>query len=896
MDELLWHTILVVMALSLVWFVLELFFYILVRCSLMPLIEIQTVKAPEPHDPRDRLVFVTKTMDLLQNLKGYDPTQFMENAFRGAPVSEIRRENVLSFLAWAIYGSDMEGIDYGQTRELISIFDIYTERFKDKVEFKPGFNSNLKHVKLNRDTDVPYLFRPLIVYGILKASEVCANLFLLRPCGFTRGDMEGTTYWYHPGNKKTMDANEEVMPLVIFHGISSGWGIYMKFLSKCLGSQPIILVEMDGIKLNSLCFDGLKPKEYSDNVAKIIQKFGWTRCSVWGQSFGTITAGWLVKYHPELVAHMTLVDPAALLLTLMDVAYNFIYRKPRTFVEYMIRIVAARELAITYTLHRHFWPQDYVLWLDDVPKHISVTVAVSGHDEIVNGDLIKQYVEWEIENREGSFNCPIAQKKDDMTSGSTRASAQPAFSQDIVDLEEPEVSESTPTQYTEGRSSANALTSNKLTSNTLMRTSTNTSEGFMNNGSLGNGTAEPFTSPRGDYHISLKIVFNNQSERMNIDKVVTRTSIADDPLKYIVMLMSANMTEEMICESYRSVTLDNDMLARLVSVVPNPQGRHAKKRVHKKHGGGLRKPAFSASADMEGGSSGNMIGDLGYLKSSKRKKRRGPSDRESTASTETTSTESTLPEMFSSSGMSSNLSQPLSQSNSFTDGTPFNRSSPQTIPQGPTGPSESSFCEYGKIPKACANEVPCDITAPGSSAQSVPADTASSNATLDELRRHPKISSLIDAIEGLPNYKVASIYKDFDNGGTTRLHLTMSANVQQSMTSTQPCLHESFTSAANESTCSPASHHSCNTHDSQNSRKDHNNHVNANANDNDKMSVGLGDVNDKPPFASTESVAPVKILYWEHYSHAECLVHDKSVNEIIAEMRSQGALAPQPLC
>lgn len=97
--------------------------------------------------------------------------------------------------------------------------------------------------------------------------------------------------------------------------------------------------------------------------------------------------------HPELVCNITLIDPVSLLLALPDVAYNFLYRKPSTMMEYIIYFTASREITISHTLHRNFWWYNNVLWLEDVDPSVGVVVALSGQDEILNAETVREYVQ-----------------------------------------------------------------------------------------------------------------------------------------------------------------------------------------------------------------------------------------------------------------------------------------------------------------------------------------------------------------------------------------------------------------------------------------------------------------------------------------------------------------------
>ena len=64
---------------------------------------------------------------------------------------------------------------------------------------------------------------------------------------------------------------------------------------------------------------------------------------------------WVVKERADLVERVVLVDPICFLLHLPDLAYNFIYREPRNWIEWLLWYFASRELYINWSLGRCFY-------------------------------------------------------------------------------------------------------------------------------------------------------------------------------------------------------------------------------------------------------------------------------------------------------------------------------------------------------------------------------------------------------------------------------------------------------------------------------------------------------------------------------------------------------------
>ena len=92
--------------------------------------------------------------------------------------------------------------------------------------------------------------------------------------------------------------------------------------------RTIILVNLEAITISSLHFHMPTQAQFADAVANILAHHHFSTCSIVAHSFGTISAGWLIRRHPSMVCHLTLIDPVSLLLALPDVAFNFLYRAP----------------------------------------------------------------------------------------------------------------------------------------------------------------------------------------------------------------------------------------------------------------------------------------------------------------------------------------------------------------------------------------------------------------------------------------------------------------------------------------------------------------------------------------------------------------------------------------
>jgi len=385
------------LAISCFLLLVELGFFIVVYFHLLPSLQ----KLTKPHAfPTNTVQFMKRILDSVREIKCYSFEQYIEGFFRGAKFEEVRQENFKSFLAWAMFGKHLKDLS-SQDKVDINEVSEYAAHIHPAVrKVKPGFNPNIKHCCMTLEP-IPTIHRPLMTYVIVALMEALANTLFLRMRGFQSLEVDGMTYWYRKNvgsqsaegssaSQSQSSSGDE--PLVFLHGISTGWMLYLQLARALSKNRTLILIDLDAIKIKSMTFSMPTPEKFVERFRKVLDRHHIPRASVVGHSFGSITAGWLASRCPERVSHLTLLDPVSMLLAFPEVSYSFLYRQPTKITEWIIYLMASRELTISHTLHRHFWWYNNNLWLEDVPSHIGVVVGLATHDEIINPTAVHEYV------------------------------------------------------------------------------------------------------------------------------------------------------------------------------------------------------------------------------------------------------------------------------------------------------------------------------------------------------------------------------------------------------------------------------------------------------------------------------------------------------------------------
>jgi hypothetical protein len=367
------------------WLLLEASFFIVVNHFVAP--QLQKFRKPVPTD-MPPIEFFTRIFSVMDKLPSYSIEDYVEGFFLGQKLRNIYVENLKSFLSWAMFGKHLATLDEWENHRVQEVLDLALQRYPQLQVCPPGFNPNIKHVAMTVEP-VHHIHRPLITYFTVVGSEVIFNQCILLSAGFYYLEAEGITYWIRPGSSSC-----SLPPLLFLHGISPGWSIYYRLVQRlgCNADRTIILADLDAVKMKSMFFFMPSMVQFTSSICRILDRHNVSKVSIVGHSFGSITAAWLLKLCPERVAHLTLLDPVSILLFLPDAAKKLLYSVSKTWMEYLLYTLVAKELTVSYSLHRSFvWHQN-ILWMEDVPPQIGVVVGIAMDDEITNPQLQTAYL------------------------------------------------------------------------------------------------------------------------------------------------------------------------------------------------------------------------------------------------------------------------------------------------------------------------------------------------------------------------------------------------------------------------------------------------------------------------------------------------------------------------
>ena len=319
--------------------------------------------------------------------------RFLRGWFLDSPISDIKIDNMVEFLAWAMFAKNANEIDRDEKSEI----DKVIAYVKDKHGFSlsAGYNESVKCARLNLDPVTP-IHRPLSFHVVIISLDFFTSKILFLN-GFRRkSTSSGFRYWVKVGSSTTSENNIE--PLVFFHGIApAGCFPYVPFLLFILSSndRSAILVENSCVAM-TMSITPLSEFEVIDGVELAIRRHfpNSEKIVVMGHSIGSCPCTWLIRAMPSKISTLILLDPVTLFLSHHDVAVNFLHRKRYSSLnEMVIDLFASTEVFVQNFLRRQFFWYRNELWIEDIPPHIKTTIVLSGKDAIVNAAFVKAGIE-----------------------------------------------------------------------------------------------------------------------------------------------------------------------------------------------------------------------------------------------------------------------------------------------------------------------------------------------------------------------------------------------------------------------------------------------------------------------------------------------------------------------
>ncbi|KAG6012068.1 hypothetical protein E4U54_007751 [Claviceps lovelessii] len=360
------------------------------------------------------------------------PEEYIRWWFLGADMDDIRHDNLREFFLWAFFDTDMQAlssrhIDQDVWNELEEYIALTEKQLGRPLRTGRG---PAKCLRLTFD-DVPSTYRCLLWYCIIffvdmathitlswhgfyyyaRSLETSLATFPPRPQEWLakrRSPEPGLGYWFKPHSCPTQ------RPLIFWHGIGIGLWTYVTFLIQLgtsAGEGDVGLIVPEVLSVSCRLTEAPPRKdELLRMIATILDHHRqWKTFTLVSHSYGSVLTTHMLHspIFQRHIASVVLIDPVTILLHLPDVAYNFTRRPPKRANEWQLWYFASTDLGVAYSLGRHFFWRDNILWREDLlgtpadtlladegaqSARRKVAVSLSGRDLIVDTASVATYL------------------------------------------------------------------------------------------------------------------------------------------------------------------------------------------------------------------------------------------------------------------------------------------------------------------------------------------------------------------------------------------------------------------------------------------------------------------------------------------------------------------------
>lgn len=341
--------------------------------------------------------------------------------FQNCRWDEIRKDNMLEWLAWSLFSMPLEEVRLEDEQMELkaeprsNLLEEILIRFENRAgaRLQPGYNPKLANrvIRLTLDP-IKIQMRPLGLYLLSNLGSLALKHYL-RKAGFKHAQCthrcpQGLEYLIRkPAGWDNLPVESRPIPLIIAHGLGIGFCQYGAFLSYIANApwarnKPIVILLQPSISQEVFSSQHLRPPSKETLATDVIQliyteKFAEVGVELLGHSMGTIVIAWVVKAlsNKGIIKRMCLIDPVCFCLWEPHVCYNFLYSKPRTGIERMIRYFVGTELGVAHHLHRYFEWRSNILWPFEIPGFSDpkrFQVFLSEKDSILDAGRVKKYL------------------------------------------------------------------------------------------------------------------------------------------------------------------------------------------------------------------------------------------------------------------------------------------------------------------------------------------------------------------------------------------------------------------------------------------------------------------------------------------------------------------------
>ncbi|KAJ7094688.1 hypothetical protein B0H15DRAFT_830514 [Mycena belliarum] len=330
--------------------------------------------------------------------------------FGRVPWSSIRRVEIQKWIYWSIFNKDLpEPHLITPTHQAVLDDTLQLLEMRLGTRVAPGSNPDISPMRMTIDP-VIVTARPLIYYAFVSGINRYLRGWYRTNWNLRHGNFNDLEYLVY--TPETWDPIAGPSPIVFLHGLGLGLFQYspiIRDLHHQFPDRPLLIPLQPHISqdiFHPKFLDPLFRQDLADRLAGLLRQLGWVSqdgddlrgsrgVTMLSHSNGSYLHAWCLKRSPELVSRSCFVDPVTFCSWEGDSCYNFLYRRPSSGMDLLIRYFVGTELGVANMMRRNFDWSSNSLWYEEIPnaRNPSKTLFLfGGSDDIIDGERVKKYL------------------------------------------------------------------------------------------------------------------------------------------------------------------------------------------------------------------------------------------------------------------------------------------------------------------------------------------------------------------------------------------------------------------------------------------------------------------------------------------------------------------------
>lgn len=296
------------------------------------------------------------------------------------PTPKLNQSDVAGWLSWAFAGKPTADLSAEEREEMARIRAVFNARLP---EGPPAWRDEREFLRPTLDT-IDMDVRSLLALGILLALRFVVSVVLSVDGFVWHAHVPGFNYWLYTPER------EEGMPILFLHGGGGGLSMYpahFPFLVRKFPNRRIVV--LDVLCVTSVpCSPMMGAPEITQYISEVLEMHGIAQVSIFAHSYGSVVAGWLLRFRSACVGRVTMVDPICFQMWDSTLIRKLVYAQPSCSFHHVLYVIS-RDPAFGAFLH-NFNLTQFMFFPESIT--VPTQIFIANRDWVVDGPASFEYL------------------------------------------------------------------------------------------------------------------------------------------------------------------------------------------------------------------------------------------------------------------------------------------------------------------------------------------------------------------------------------------------------------------------------------------------------------------------------------------------------------------------